>query len=43
MQERRELLPSIQPERTDLQKPIVEVKLPAKAEPYQNYRGPTTA
>ncbi|HZH34173.1 MAG TPA: polysaccharide biosynthesis tyrosine autokinase, partial [Pyrinomonadaceae bacterium] len=44
MQERRELIPNTQTaERTEIQKPLVEAKLPLAAEPYQNYRGVATA
>ena len=43
MQERRELIPGIQTDRPEIQKPVVEVKLPAAAEPYHNYRGAAAA
>ncbi|MDQ4121805.1 MAG: polysaccharide biosynthesis tyrosine autokinase [Acidobacteriota bacterium] len=39
MQERRDIIPTIQPEKSDIQRSPIEVKLPAAAEPYHNYRG----
>ncbi|HEX8265861.1 MAG TPA: polysaccharide biosynthesis tyrosine autokinase [Pyrinomonadaceae bacterium] len=43
MQERREIIPTIQPEKSEIQRNAIEVKLPAAAEPYRNYRGAAAA
>lgn len=43
MQERREIIPTIQPEKSEIQRSAVEIKLPAAAEPYHNYRGAAAA
>ncbi|HEX8197018.1 MAG TPA: polysaccharide biosynthesis tyrosine autokinase [Pyrinomonadaceae bacterium] len=43
MQERREIIPTIQPEKSEIQRNAIEVKLPAAAEPYRNYRGVAAA
>ncbi|MEP6923480.1 MAG: polysaccharide biosynthesis tyrosine autokinase [Pyrinomonadaceae bacterium] len=40
MQDRRELISTVPPEKTDLQRPF-EPRLPLVAEPYSNYRGAT--
>jgi capsular exopolysaccharide synthesis family protein len=43
MQERRDIIPKIQPEKSDIQRNTIEAKLPAAAEPYHNYRGAASA
>lgn len=42
MQDRREIITAVPPEKTEIQKPF-EPKLPTVAEPYTNYRGAATA